>query len=76
MKIFFVSSARMTGAFEEGDGKMFGSPAKTVENNFFLYFLWLMTGAFEEEGDYFCISCEDGEDGIFFVSSTHDPGVF
>ena len=26
-----------------------------------------MTGAFEEEGDYFCISCEDGEDGIFFL---------
>ena len=25
-----------------------------------------MAGAFEEEGDYFCISCEDGEDGIFF----------
>ena len=21
------------------------------------------------------LSCEDGEDGIFFVSSTHDPGV-
>ena len=69
----------MTGAFKEGDGKIFRSPVKTVENNFFLYLLWLMTGAFEEgegEGDYFCISCEDGEDGIFFVSSTHDPGVF
>ena len=94
----------MTGAFEEGDGKTFGSPAKTVENNFFcifcgwwrapskkekeiifvssvsddgrlrrrrrrlfLYLLCLMTGAFEEgEGDYFCISCGDSEDGIFF----------
>ena len=37
-----------------------------------------MTGAFEKgEGEYFFISCEDGEDGIFFfVSSKRDPGVF
>ena len=27
-----------------------------------------MTGAFEKgEGEYFFISCEDGEDGIFFL---------
>ena len=52
----------MTGAFEEGDGKIFGSPAKTVENNFFCIFCgwWRAPSKKEKE--------------IIFVSSVSDDG--
>lgn len=57
----------MTGAFEQGDGKIFWISCEDGREEFYLYLLWLMTGAFEGgEGEYFCVSCEDGEDGIFF----------
>ena len=58
----------MTGAFEQGDGKIFWISCEDGREEFYLYLLWLMTGAFEGgEGEYFCVSCEDGEDGIFFL---------
>ena len=48
--------------------KYFWISSEDGREEFFLYLLWLMTGAFEKgEGEYFFISCEDGEDGIFFL---------
>ena len=55
MKFFFLYHLRVWRVpWKREMEKIFGFPAKTVENNFFLYLLWLMTGAFGEgEGENF-----------------------
>ena len=58
-RLFLYLLCLMTGAFEEGEGDYFVSPAKTVKMEFFLYLLRVIRASSRKEKDNFLYLFEE-----------------